>query len=198
MIMRDASASCAVAVGASAGGLAALECLLSGLPDDFPAAVLVVQHLDRRHPSLLPELMARYARLPVRPAKEGDVIEGGTVYIGVPDLHLQAGDHQVRLADTPLVHFTRPSVDRLFQSVAVVYGRSAIGVILTGTGADGADGVVAVHAAGGTTIVQDPKEAAYPGMPRAAVATGCVDYVLPLVAIAPALVRLVATPGKVS
>jgi two-component system chemotaxis response regulator CheB len=192
MVTPSTDASCAVAIGASAGGLPALEHLVSGLPADFPAAILVVLHLDRRHKSLLPTLLGRHARLPVKHATPDEVIESGVVYIAVPDLHLQAADHHIRLMDTGLVHFTRPAVDRLFESVALAYRESAIGIVLTGTGSDGSDGVVAIRRAGGTTIAQDPADAAYPSMPLAAIATGCVDLVLPLAEIAPTLARVCA------
>jgi len=187
-----AAAPCAVAIGASAGGLPALGCVLSGFAPNLPAAVLVVLHLHRQSRSLLPELLSREVLLPVVAAKEGARLEAGGVYIAVPDLHFVTPDRHVHLANLPLVHFTRPSVDRLFESVALAWGPRAIGVVLTGSGSDGALGLTAIKQAGGTTIVQDPREAVFDAMPRAALLTGCVDHVLPLSSIAPTVTQIVA------
>jgi two-component system chemotaxis response regulator CheB len=114
------------------------------------------------------------------------------VLIAPPDRHMLATeDHRISLTRSALVHYVRPSADLLFESVAGSYRDRAIAVVLTGTGSDGAQGVRAVKATGGTAIVQDPKTAAFGGMPDAAVRTGVVDFVLPLDEIASALVRLV-------
>jgi two-component system chemotaxis response regulator CheB len=116
------------------------------------------------------------------------------VYIAQPNAHLLVRDRRLVLTDTALVHFSRPSVDLLFESVADGYGDRAIGVILSGSGVDGADGIRAIKTKGGTTIVQQPTSAAHPGMPQAARATRCVDVTLPLEDIGPAIVQLV-TPS---
>jgi two-component system chemotaxis response regulator CheB len=110
-------------------------------------------------------------------------------------MHLLVANGRLELSHSKLVHFTRPSVDLLFESVAGAYGDRSIGVILTGSGVDGATGIKAIKRLGGTTIVQEPKQAAHAGMPRAACATGCVDYRLPLEEIAPAIVHLVGPPA---
>ena len=180
-----------IAIGASAGGIEALHAVVSALPAALPAAVLVVQHMDRRHKSMLAGLLARRSRLAVRQAAQGEAVERGTVYIAQPDMHLIVRDGHLALTDTKLVHFSRPSIDLLFESVADAYGDRAIGVILSGTGLDGADGVRAIKAKGGTTIIQDPASAAHPGMPQAARATGAVDLTLPLEEIGLALASLV-------
>jgi len=200
MLTPRLDASSAVAIGASAGGFSALEQLLGDLPAGFPPAVFVVLHLDRQRKSLLTALLARRAQMPVRSASEDEEIHPGTVYIAVPDFHLQVGadaDHHIRLVKSSLVHFTRPAVDRLFESIALAYGSRAVGVVLTGAGADGADGVVAIRRGGGVTIAQAPSDAAYPAMPLAAIATGCVDHVVPLAGIAAMLQRLGAAPAPV-
>ncbi|HEV8615927.1 MAG TPA: chemotaxis protein CheB [Methylomirabilota bacterium] len=184
-----------MAIGASAGGFAALERLLGELPAGFPPAVFVVLHLDRQRKSLLTALLARRAQMTVRPAVEDEEIHGGTVYIAVPDFHLQVRADHIRLVKSSLVHFTRPAVDRLFESVALAYGPHAVGVVLTGAGGDGADGVVAIRRAGGVTIAQAPADAAYSAMPLAAIATGCVDHVVPLAGIAGTLLQLCAAPA---
>jgi two-component system chemotaxis response regulator CheB len=181
-----------VAIGASAGGVEALHIVVETLPVDFPAAVLVVQHMDPRHRSMLAGLLARRCRLRVKQATNGEVIEPGTVSIAQPDAHLVVRDGRLLLTDTKQVHFSRPSIDLLFESVADAYGDRAISVVLSGTGVDGADGTRAIKAKGGTTIAQSPSSAAHGGMPQAARATGCVDVTLPLEEIGPAIVNLVA------
>jgi two-component system, chemotaxis family, protein-glutamate methylesterase/glutaminase len=164
--------------------------VLSMLPRAFPAAVLVVQHLDWRSRSYLAELLARDCRMPVFHADAGEAIHPGAVYVAPPGTHLTlTGDH-VRLGHEAPRHFARPSVDVLFESVASTCGPDAIGVILTGTGVDGADGLRAIKRAGGRTIVQEPATAEFRGMPAAAEATGCADMMLPLAGIAPALLGL--------
>ena len=181
----------AVAVGASAGGVEALHVVVEALPSAFPAPVLVVQHMDPRHKSLLAGLLGRRCKLPVQQADDGELISPGIVYIAQPDMHLIVRAGHLVLTDTKLVHFSRPSIDLLFESVADSYGDRAIGVILSGSGMDGAAGIRAIKAKGGTTIIQDPASAAHGGMPQAARATGAVDFALPLGEIGPALVNLV-------
>src|SRR5215510_14289117 len=153
--------------------------------------VLVVQHMDPRHKSMLAGLLARRCRLRVKQAVNDEDIQGGTIYIAQPDMHLIVRAGRLVLTDTKHVHFSRPSIDLLFHSVADAYGDRTIGVILSGSGVDGADGIRAIKAKGGTTIVQDPASAAHTGMPQAARATGCVDVTLPLEEIGPALTNLV-------
>ena len=185
-----------VAIGASAGGVEALHAVAAALPGNFPVPVLIVQHMDPRHKSLLAALLGRRCRLHVKQAVDGEEIRGGTVYIAQPDMHLIVREGRLVLSNTKQVHFTRPSIDLLFQSVADTYGDRAIGVILSGSGVDGADGVRAIKAKGGTTVVQDPASAAHAGMPQAARATKCVDFTLPLEEIGPALASLLApAPG---
>ena len=183
---------CAVAIGASAGGVQALRTIIAALPSDLPAAVFVVLHLDPHGRSMLPTLLAAASSLRVRDVRDEDVVEAGTVYVAVPDRHLLVGDGRIQLAVSAPVHHVRPSVDRLFESVARGWLAAAVGVVLTGNGVDGAAGIAAIKHAGGCTIVQDPSEAEYSGMPEAAIATGAVDAVLPLAAIAPAVARAVA------
>lgn len=181
-----------VACASSAGGLNALNELLSRLPGDFPAAVTVVQHLDPRHRSLMAEILAKRTRLRVKEAEAGERLQAGTVYIAPPNRHLLVdSDGRLELADSELVHFLRPSADLLFESVAASFRDRAIGVVLSGTGRDAAMGVTAIKNTGGTVIVQDPKTAEFGGMPEEAAATGKVDFVLPLSEIADALVTLI-------
>ena len=183
-----------VAIGASAGGIEALHVVVEALPAHFPAIVLIVQHMDPRHRSMLAALLGRRCRLRIKQATNHEPVQTGTVYIAQPDAHLLVREGHLLLTDTQLVHFTRPAIDLLFQSVADAYGDRAISVILSGTGVDGADGTRAIKAKGGTTIVQSPATAAHAGMPQAARATGCVDVTLPLEEIGPAIVSLVVPP----
>jgi two-component system chemotaxis response regulator CheB len=181
-----------VACGSSAGGLNALTEVLSRLPADFPAAVAAVQHLDPRHRSLMADILAKRTRLRVKEAEAGERLQAGTVYIAPPNRHLLINpDGRLTLADSELVHFLRPSADLLFESVAASFRDRAIGVVLSGTGKDAAMGVTAIKSTGGTVIAQDPKTAEFPGMPGEAIATGNVDFVLPLQEIADALITLV-------
>lgn len=181
-----------VALAASAGGLKACLCVLAELPRDFPAAIVLVQHLDPRRVSLLAEILARHVALPVKQAEPGDRLRAGRVYVSPPNWHITvAEDMSLSLNQDDLVHYVRPSADLLFRSVARNLRDRAIGVVLTGTGVDGADGIAAIKAEGGTTIAQDRATAEHFGMPGAAIGTGCVDYVLPLEQIAPKLRALV-------
>lgn len=182
-------------MGASAGGVEALHVVVAAFPVDFPVPVLIVQHMDPRHRSMLAGLLARRCRLSVKQAASGEAVLAGTVYIAQPDAHLIVREGRLVLTDTKAVHFSRPSIDLLFESVAAAYGDRAISVILSGSGVDGADGTRAVKSKGGTTIAQSPASAAHAGMPQAARATGCVDVTLPLEEIGPAIVSLVI-PGQ--
>jgi two-component system chemotaxis response regulator CheB len=184
-----------VAIAASAGGLRALRTVLSALPVDFPAAVMVVQHVQRDRPSHLAELLNQHARLEVKTVEQSEPIMPGIVYIAQPDWHLEVSTHGiVLLTQTPAVHFSRPSAERLFETVAEYYKSRAIAVVLTGTGSDGSIGVSVIKSHGGMVIVQDPADADYDGMPMAAIRTGCADLVLPLHEIAQNLIELVM-PG---
>ena len=188
----------AVALASSAGGLAALGAVLSGLPARFPASVLIVQHLDPRHRSLMADILSRRTVLPVKQAEQGERLERGTVYIAPPNHHLLANaDHTVSLTQSELVHFLRPSADLLFESVAASYKDRAVAVVLTGTGSDGSMGIRGIKKMGGTVIVQDQRTAEFTGMPSAALGTGIADFILPLEEISSALVRLVIKGGSV-
>lgn len=181
-----------VALAASAGGLKAITEVLGALPAEFPAAVVVVQHLDPRHRSLMAEILARRTRLRVKEAADGDRLEAGTVYIAPPNRHLLVNPGgTLTLTMTELVHFVRPSADLLFESAAASYRERAIAVVLSGSGNDGAMGVKAIKKTGGTVIVQQPSSSEFRGMPDAAEETGRADFVLPLMEIAPAIITLV-------
>jgi two-component system, chemotaxis family, protein-glutamate methylesterase/glutaminase len=181
-----------VALAASAGGLTALGRVLAALPDGFPATLVVVQHLDPRHRSLMAEILSRRTSLRVKQAEDGEQVSLATVYIAPPNRHLLVNlNGTLSLSQSELVHFLRPAADVLFASVASSYRERAIAVVLTGTGSDGAMGVQAIKKMGGIVIAQDEATAEFFGMPSAAIHSGSVDFVLPLDEIAPALVTLV-------
>ncbi len=191
-----------IVIGASTGGPSAVRAVLAGLPDDLGAAVMVVQHMPAGFLSGLAGWLNGSCRLPVSLGTDGDLLRAGEVVVCPGDLdsliESAAGPGPGRLRclapQVPAHHV--PSVDRAFDSVAAVLGRRAIGVLLTGMGRDGADGMAALHATGAPTIAQDEDTSAIYGMPRAAVAAGVVDQILPLQEIADALVALVAAPER--
>ena len=182
-----------VAIGASAGGLNALTATLRSLPNEFPGSIVIVQHLSPQYKSHLPELLAHATRLHVKQAEHGEVILPQWIYVAPPDEHLLVGPGKLQLAHSQLVHFTRPSIDLLFESVAGTYGSRSIGVVLSGSGRDGASGIQAIKESGGVTIVQ--KRAEFNSMPDAALATNSVDRALAAEDIGPALMELCCGNG---
>ncbi|AIG80769.1 CheB methylesterase [Amycolatopsis japonica] len=181
-----------VAIGASAGGVKALLTVLKALPVDFPVPVVIVQHLDPHHDTVLAELLDRRSLLRVKLAEDGDVAEPGTAYIAPPDRHLLVGSGgALRLSTRDKVRFVRPSADLLFESVAVACGAAALVCVLTGTGSDGSAGARAVSSRGGTVVAEDPSTAEFKGMPQAVLNAVAVDLTLPLEGIAAALVALI-------
>lgn len=189
---RATSAFKIVALAASAGGLSALSQVLNSLPSDFPLPIVIVQHLDPRHRSLMADILGKRTSLKVKQAEQADKLLPGCIYIAPPDHHLLVNRNgTLSLSQSELVHFVRPSADLLFDTMAASYGRGAIAVVLTGSGRDGEMGVKAVNQRGGTVIAQNEETSEYFGMPGAAISTKCVDFVLSLDQIAPALTTLV-------
>src|SRR2546423_755077 len=177
---RNSGIANIVTVGASLGGVETLSKLVSSLPCDFKAPVLVVMHTSAHGPGLLPQILGRAGRLPAKHAEEGDRIAPGKIYVAPPDQHLLVEDGHLRLSRGPLVNRSRPSVDVLFQSAAEAYGAHVIGVVLTGSLSDGVAGLQQIKASGGTTIVQDPNDASCPEMPLNAIRAMAIDYTVPL------------------
>src|SRR5215472_6757036 len=170
-----------VAIAASAGGITALGRVLGGLPKEFPVPVVVVQHLDPRHKTIIAEVLGRRAKLPVVLASDGERADAGMIYVAPPNHHLLVeADGKLVLSSSELVHFLRPSADLLFESVAGAYGPRALACVLTGTGSDGAMGASAIKSRGGTVISEDPDSAEFRGMPDAVISAGAVDFILPL------------------
>ena len=185
-----------VVVATSLGGRSALAELLAPLPPDFPVPVMVVQHVDPRSPSLLPELLARHTMLVVKQAEDGERLSAATVYVAPPGRHLLvSAERRCVLSDAPPVWFARPAADPLFRSAAEMFGARTLAVILTGKLCDGADGAVAIRNAGGVVLAQDPATCRAPGMPRAALERGGAHLSLPLARLGPALSALVSVRG---
>lgn len=189
--MPDGSRYRLVVVGASLGGLDALRTLLAALPADFPLPVAIVQHVAEDAPGMLAGMLGKAARLPVFEPEDKDPIEEGHVYIAPPGYHLLVErDGTFALsADAPEL-FARPSIDVLFESAAEAFGPAVIGVTLTASSTDGAQGLAAIKRRGGLAIVQTPESAESPILPRAALAATRVDHVVPLREIGPLLARL--------
>jgi len=164
--------------------------IISGLPADFPASVLVVQHTSPDHISALPEILGRQTSMNVKEAEEGDKLSKATVYTAKPNKHLMVNpDGTISLGSAERVQFVRPAADVLFITMAISCRDRSIALILSGLGQDGAIGSLAVKRAGGKTIVQ--KDPEFPGMPQAAIEVDDVDFVVPLTEIAPLLINLV-------
>lgn len=164
--------------------------LVAHLPGDFAVPVLIVQHLSRESPSMLPQLLTNAGPLPAKHAEDGELPRSGRIYIAPPDLHMVMQDHHLHLRRGPRENNTRPAVDPLFRSAAVAHGAGTIGVILSGTLYDGTAGLQAIKAHGGVAIVQDPDEALFESMPRNALRRVAIDHCLPVKAIAERLVAL--------
>jgi two-component system CheB/CheR fusion protein len=185
------------AIGASAGGVQALQSFFAALPNDTGAAFVVVVHLDPEHRSELVNIIAARTRMPVIEVGTQQDVQANHVYVIPPDRRLQMVDHKISALefDEPRGH--RAPIDLFFRSFAEKLG-DGFAVILSGAGADGAIGVRAVKESGGIILVQDPKEAEYASMPRSAIATGVADFVMPVRDLAKRLVDLINIKEHVS
>ena len=179
-----------VGIGASAGGLEVFKRLLGDLPGDTGFAIVFIQHLDPNHHSMLAEILARATAMPVSEAADGMPVEANHVYVIPANVDLTIASGALKLAPRTQTPGSHMPIDRFLRSVADQCGSRAIGVILSGTGSDGSAGVEAIKAAGGVTFAQDQSTAKFASMPQAAVATRCVDFVLPPERIAAELVRM--------
>ncbi len=183
-----------ILIGASAGGVYALQEIMKGLPADLPAAVFVVLHIAPYGKSAMPAILSRAGRLPALHPEDGDPVQEGRIYVAPPDHHLMIEDGRVRLSHGPSENAQRPAVDVLFRSAAQVYGPRALAVVLTGNLDDGTAGLAIIKRYGGTAIVQDPADADYPSMPTSAILNVDVDHVVPLAEIPGLLVDLCRQP----
>ena len=169
--MKHVTAAGVIAIGASAGGVDALQRLIGALPEDLPAAVCVVLHIPASSRSLLARIIARQTALPVEAATHGAPLRPGHVYVAPPDHHLRVAPCELALDRGPKENGVRPAVDPLFRSVAEHYGQRGMAVVLSGALSDGAAGAGAVAAAGGAVLVQRLEDAIVPSMPESTLAT---------------------------
>jgi two-component system CheB/CheR fusion protein len=183
-----------VAIGASAGGVEAYSELVRHLPPDTGMAFVLVQHLDPKHHSILTELLGKETSLPVREVTDGVSVEPDHVYVIPPNASMSISDHVLKLGPREEDRRGHMPIDHFMRSLAEAQGNHAVGVILSGNGSDGTLGMAEIQAQGGVTFAQDEASAKYDGMPRSAVAAGCVDYVLPPKGIARELARIAQHP----
>src|SRR3989442_924043 len=183
-----------VGVGDSAGGLEAFTQLLKAIPSRTGMAYVLVQHLDPRHESALTELLTKTTEMPVREVTDATLVEPNHVYVIPPNVDMIISQGILRLTPRTETRGHHMPIDRFLRSLAEDKGSNAIGVILSGTASDGTLGLAAIKAEGGITFAQDEKSAKYDGMPRSAIAAGCVDLVLPPDGIAEELARICAHP----
>jgi len=178
-------------MGASAGGVQALQKVVSEFPADMEAGVFVVLHTLATVESLLPQVLARVSAFPAVTAEDRGLIETGKIYVTPPDRHMVFHDSAMSVVRGPKENRHRPSIDVLFRSAAMTYGPRVIGVLLSGADDDGTAGMMAIKRRGGITIVQDPAESAYPEMPGTALRTVGPDFKLPVAEIGPRIRDLV-------
>lgn len=179
-----------IVIGASAGGVSALQQLVAGFPVDLRAAVFITLHMYSRSEAILPELLNAVSPLEASLAVDGEPIRDGRIYIAPPDYHLIFTPQTVHLGHGPKEGLQRPSINVMFRSAAAIFGERAAGVVLTGMLDDGSAGLWEILEHGGVTVVQDPEEAAYRSMPESAIRGLNVQYILRLREIAPLLTRL--------
>lgn len=195
---KSTSGPTIVGIGASAGGLAALKTFFSHVPPESGMAFVVVVHLSPEHESHLPDLLQPHVSMPVMQVTQTLALEPNQVYVIPPGANLNTIDTHLRLSPLEEQRRERAPIDHFFRTLARTHNGHAIGVVLTGTGSDGALGIKEIKEQGGLTIVQDPNEAEYDGMPRSAIATGTVDLVLPLPEIPKAILRFAGTEPHVA
>ena len=184
-----------IVIGASAGGVAALKNVVRGLPAGFPASIFVVCHFPPEERSILPEILSRSGPLLASHAVDGEAFLPGQIYVAPPDRHLLlAPDGRMRLSREARENHHRPAVDPLFRSAARYFGGRVVGVVLTGAMYDGTAGLMAVRAAGGLAVVQDPSDALIAAMPENAARLAGVDFMAASDAIAPLLMGLIQQP----
>ncbi len=184
-----------VVIGASAGGVEALQRVVAGFPTGLRASICIVLHRATGSTSALAQVLDRAGPLPGRTAVDGEKLQLGEILVGPPDYHLVIEDNHVRLTAGPPERGHRPAVDVLFRSAAASHDERTIGVVLSGTLDDGSAGLAVIKRSGGGAIVQDPEHAKYAGMPRSAIASAKVDAVVPLEEVAARIVAMVTGTG---
>jgi len=180
----------AAVIGGSAGAIEALSVILRSLPDDYALPILVVQHLHPTSGSYLARLLDGLCQLRVTEACDKEPVRPGHVYVAAADYHLLVErDETLALSIDEKVNWSRPSIDVLFESAARVWAEQLVGVLLSGANSDGTEGMRTIKRCGGLTLAQDPRSAAHPVMPQAAIDAGCIELVLPPNEIATQLVQ---------
>lgn len=193
--VKSTSGDWAIMIGSSTGGPKALPEVLSRLPADLPAAVLIVQHMPEGFTKSFAERLNWISAIEVREAQEGDVLQKGVALLAPGNRHMVLMDKRVHLTDDPKIHYVRPAVDPMMKSVAPLYGPRSVGVILTGMGLDGVEGMQEIKRQGGKTIVQDEGTCVVYGMPRAVVEAGAADRIAPVDQIARHIVMALMDVG---
>ena len=183
-----------VVVGASAGGVESLRTLVAELPGNLPAAVVVVLHVAATGRSVLPSILSRAGEMAASHPDDGERIEHGKIYVAPPDRHIVVHESTIGVQGGPKENGHRPAIDPLFRSAASHYGPRVVGVILSGTLDDGASGLRSIKEAGGLALVQDPDEAMYESMPRAAIAYSHPHAVVPAAVIGRMIGEVAGTP----
>jgi two-component system chemotaxis response regulator CheB len=184
-----------LAIGTSAGGVEALRFLASQMPQDFPASILMVIHLSAQFESTMDAILTQAGPLPACFAADGMTLERGHIYLAPPNSHMLADGEELSLGQGPRENNSRPAIDPMFRSVALCCGPRAVGVVLTGTLGDGASGLHTLQQCGAVTVVQDPSDAAYAGMPEAALTKLKPDHVASLAGMPALFQRLVRGPA---
>ncbi len=185
-----------VGIGSSAGGLEALQIMLAKVSDNLDCSYIIAQHLSPTHRSMMVDLLSRITNIPVVEVQNGIVIKAKTIYMTPENTDIYVNNGKIYLKNVDSTFGPKPSVNYFFNSLAQAYGSKAIGVILSGTGSDGAFGIRAIKASGGITIAQSPQSAKYDGMPISAINTGKVDIVSSIENIATEISRVIDNLGK--
>ncbi|KOY53076.1 chemotaxis protein CheB [Polaribacter dokdonensis] len=196
--ISDDKNSFIVGIGTSAGGLEALKIFFDNLPSDFNHAIVIVQHLSPDYKSLMADLLSRNTDLPLHEVEDGSVIEAGNVYLIPPKKNMTIKNGVLHLTDKPKGFDLNLPIDIFFKSLAVDQKEKSIGIVLSGTGSDGTRGMRAIKEFGGMLMVQKPTDAKFDGMPNSTIATGLVDYILPVAHISPELVNFIHHPKSLS
>jgi len=185
----------AVVIGASTGGPAALEELLAKIPANLPATILVVQHMPKLFITSLAERLSKNCAISVKEGEDGEILKAGTVYLAPGEMHMtvqkKAGTARIKLMDTPPVNGTKPSINKLMESASIAFGKNTIGVILTGMGSDGKEGMAQIKKQCGKTICQDESTSVVFDMPNNTIQSGNADQILPIGSIADTITKLV-------
>jgi two-component system chemotaxis response regulator CheB len=183
-----------IVIGASAGGVDPLREILKPLPADLQAAIFIVMHIPPSALSVLAEILNRSTALSAAAAVDGQLINPGRIYVAPTNRHMLVEPGYVRLTRGPKENRFRPAIDPLFRTAARAYGKRVLGIVLTGLMGDGTAGLQVIKAEGGTSLVQDPKDALFPSMPERAIRTVPVDFVEPASTMAKRIVELAREP----